>query len=208
QSFKIEPGKLLDARAAEEIVTVFKAHAQATTSYTRRHVQEVRSRLFRILRSAASTTRRNEERVRRHCLVQLAHVIEADFRTRHLFQSRRNFLIISQVAQYSVAQTVTRNSLELFLHLAQRRTFVLLNFHFERKNRSEPTDSAAQIDLVQHRFAAVSLEVDDERTFARPARERLPERHKQRRHRLILVILCRVLQESLRLGLRKTDGDS
>ncbi|MND85910.1 hypothetical protein D3C80_778530 [compost metagenome] len=110
--------------------------------------------------------------------IQLAQIVEGDARHRQGTQALTAGSVC-QVAQHTIANALFGHGAQLFLDLLDRPIQRCCRAQPQREQAGEPADRAAQVEVVEQRFAPVPFQLDQGRGFAAPAADYPRKRSQQ-----------------------------
>ena len=129
---------------------------------------------------AGRLVQRVEQRIAGKTLVKLAKVVEGD---RYLGQRGQGLPRgrVAQVAQYAVTQAFVRYVSQLLFDGLDRSALpqVAVRRQSQRISAGEPAHGAAQVDVIEQGFAAVTFKLHQGRWLAGPAADHPRQRGQQ-----------------------------
>ncbi len=185
----------LDGRALEHLAAEAPAQVQLAAIHLAVDADRCGQRRGGVLAVARGFAGRREQRIAGiETAIELAEVVEDDAALGQLRQGRTHRLS-AQVTQHAVANALVGNRPQLFLDRLDRPVQRRPRRQAHRVQVAEPADGAAQVDIVEQVFAAVTFQADHGIGTSGPAADDPRQRGQQQVVDLRAVGGGRVLQQ-------------
>ncbi|MNO33319.1 hypothetical protein D3C76_233280 [compost metagenome] len=151
-------GQALKGGAIEQFATERPAQAQLTAVHLAIEAQQVAQRRLRVVIGALVFLGRHEQRFGLiEAAIELAQVVEGDFRQRCMAQLLTR-LGAAPLAQHPETDAVVGNAVQVLLDLLQGVGTLAGHRQLQREHRGEPAERAAEVQVVEQRFTAMTFQ--------------------------------------------------